>query len=224
MNVVFGKKAHKLARELFPCNTSVAFYAPGEPMSEADRAKWDARYAANADHGSPQASRFLHDHLHLIDPGPALDIACGRGRNALLLAARGFTVDALDISAVALAHAEQSAQDKAVPVNWVCQDVSEDMNLPRAGYQLILMFHFVAFELLHTLAGALAPGGWLMVEEHLRWPTPVSGPASERFRVAPGQLAAAVPGLQTCFYHEGLVTSGDGADAAVAQLLARRPL
>jgi len=193
-------------------------------MSEADRAKWDARYVASAGHDRAQASRFLHDHLHLIDPGPALDVACGRGRNALLLAARGFSVDALDISAVALAHAQRSAEDTAVHVNWVCQDLSEDMNVPRAGYQLILMFHFVAFELLHTLAGALAPGGWLMVEEHLRWPTPVSGPGSERFRVAPGQLAAAVPELQTCVYHEGLVSTGDGTEAALAQLLARRPL
>src|SRR6187455_3824502 len=42
-------------------------------------------------------ARWLTDHVHLLPPGGlALDVACGRGRHALWLAAHGSAVVALD--------------------------------------------------------------------------------------------------------------------------------
>ncbi|MER6738724.1 class I SAM-dependent methyltransferase [Streptomyces puniciscabiei] len=46
----------------------------------------------------------------LIGPGRALDLGCGPGRNALYLAARGFEVDAVDLSPAAIAWAEERAR------------------------------------------------------------------------------------------------------------------
>ncbi|MBB1257076.1 class I SAM-dependent methyltransferase [Streptomyces alkaliterrae] len=45
----------------------------------------------------------------LVKPGRALDLGCGPGRNALYLASRGFEVDAVDLSAHALAWARERA-------------------------------------------------------------------------------------------------------------------
>ncbi len=155
-------------------------------MSEADRDKWNNRYKARQGEGLAPPSPWLVTHLPKIAPGAALDLACGRGRNALLLARSGFTVDAIDISAEGLRQARQAAQRAGVQVSWLCEDVLEDAELPRRDYQLIVMVHFLAPALLKRLPGYLAPGGWLLVEEHLRWPSPVEGP-SERFRVGPGE-------------------------------------
>ncbi len=78
-------------------------------MSEADRAKWDARYAAGAFSSRPHPSEFLRANLALCPAGRALDIACGAGRNALFLARQGWSVDAIDISQAGLDRARSAA-------------------------------------------------------------------------------------------------------------------
>ncbi|MCH0542969.1 class I SAM-dependent methyltransferase [Streptomyces sp. MUM 203J] len=50
----------------------------------------------------------------LTAPGRALDIGCGPGRNALYLAGLGFDTDAVDLSAGALAWAEDRARETGV--------------------------------------------------------------------------------------------------------------
>ncbi|WP_042428274.1 class I SAM-dependent methyltransferase [Streptacidiphilus anmyonensis] len=54
----------------------------------------------------------------LIAPGRALDLGCGAGRNALYLAARGFEVDAVDLSPVAVAWAEDRAREAGVGIRF----------------------------------------------------------------------------------------------------------
>ena len=63
-----------------------------------------------------------------------------------------FTVDAIDISEVALSHA--SAQAEGLPVRWLCQDLLASPEIPQFGYDLIIMFHFVAPTLLARLTGS----------------------------------------------------------------------
>ncbi|MZD08749.1 methyltransferase domain-containing protein [Streptomyces sp. SID5785] len=58
----------------------------------------------------------------LIPPGRALDLGCGPGRNALHLAARGFEVDAVDLSPVAVAWGEERAQEAGAAVRFLCGD------------------------------------------------------------------------------------------------------
>lgn len=50
--------------------------------------------------GEPLA--FLKNHLSQLKPGTALDLGVGDGRNALYLAAQGFTVTGVDISELAI--------------------------------------------------------------------------------------------------------------------------
>ena len=72
------------------------------PGDQPDRVKWNARYAAGfapsfAPH--PLAARSLA--LALPD-GPVADLACGPSGTALLAAAHGRRVTAVDVSEVAL--------------------------------------------------------------------------------------------------------------------------
>ena len=68
----------------------------------------------------------------------------------------------------------------------------------------------------------LAPGGAVLVEQHLVTSAEVVGPTSAAFRLAPGELARAAVDLVTVHEHEGLIVDPDGRAAAVAQLIARR--
>ncbi len=192
-------------------------------MSDAERQKWNQRYAAGAYEALPQPNAYLSTWAPRVAIGPALDVACGAGRNALYLAKLGFAVDGLDISSVGLARADERARRAGVDVNWLEQDLSTDMSLPRTDYQLIVMVHYVAADLLAVLPDHLRPGGYLLVEEHLRWPEPVAGPGSDRFRVASGTLVTSVGDLDVLDTFEGTVTDADGAVSAVARIVAQKP-
>jgi SAM-dependent methyltransferase len=84
---------------------------------------WDQFYA-DRDRDVPffvaKPDENLVDHLDrgLLRPGRALDLGCGPGRNALHLAAAGFTVDAVDLSPAAVAWGEERAREAGVRVRF----------------------------------------------------------------------------------------------------------
>lgn len=199
-------------------------------VSAEDRAKWDARYAEGAYDERPHPSAFLRDCLEggaLPAPGRALDLACGAGRNAIYLAQNGWTVDAVDISPVALERARQrSGEGAQLAIHYLEQDL--DAGFAGTGqYDLIVNIRYVNLSLLHTLMGRLRPGGALLVEQHLTLaegsgPT-VVGPRNPAFRVAPDSMRQLAHGLLVRRSDEGLVREPDGTTAALARLLAFAP-
>lgn len=92
-----------------------------------------------------------------MNPGKALDIACGEGRNALWLAEQGWDVTAIDFSQVAIDKGRRIAAKRQVTVNWLCEDVSTYV-LPEAEFDLValLYMHTDAAERQKWLANTLA--------------------------------------------------------------------
>ena len=193
-------------------------------MSTEDRARWDGRYAEGAYQTRPHPSAFLAANTALLPLGHALDLACGAGRNAIFLAQRGWIVDAVDISAVALERARDRATGLAI--NWLEQDLDAGFDAPR-DYDLIVNVRYVNLPLLRTLRSRLRPGGALLVEQHLTPPAhagvAVLGPRDSAFRVAPSTLQAVADGLQVRRLHEGLARDPDGSIRALARLIAAKP-
>ena len=172
-------------------------------MSTADRNKWDQRYREGAYASRDYPSEFLKQQLLHLKPGKALDLACGAGRNSIFLAQNGFFVDAVDVSSVGLERARERAETLGVSINWLNQDLLDGWKLPSESYSLIIMFRFVALELLPVLPEILERGGSLIIEEHLQWKgEAVSGPTNENFRVPPGELARIVDGLKVVYEFE----------------------
>ncbi|MEZ5559594.1 MAG: class I SAM-dependent methyltransferase [Pseudomonadales bacterium] len=211
-------------------------------MSRADAEKWNARYREGAyaerDHPSAVLVEWLPEVRRdrgLTGSGPlrALDVACGAGRNARYLAAQGFVVDALDVSGEALARAAKLAGD--LPVRWLQQDLDDGVPAlwpgpggePLGPYHLIVMIRYLNLPLLGALCDRLAPGGYLLCEEHLLSDADVIGPRGPRFRVRPGALAATLAApqgrLEVVHLREGLREDPDGRPVALAQLLGRHP-
>src|SRR5687767_10145408 len=77
--------------------------------------------------GGEAPSRFLQEIIDsehwTIAPGRALDVACGKGRNALFLASRGFQVTAIDISPVGLEYGREQAQANSLSIAWQKADL-----------------------------------------------------------------------------------------------------
>lgn len=152
--------------------------------------------------------------------GRALDVACGAGRNALYLARIGLTVDAVDISSVALAKGRSQAAD--LPINWLKQDLDDGFVCP-SNYDLVVNIRYVNLPLLDRLVAALKPGGVLLVEQHLLTESKVIGPENPAFRVRPGEIERVARTLDVTHIKEGLFADPDGRTAALARLVARKP-
>ena len=209
-------------------------------MSQADRDKWDARYRGGAYEERAHPSALLAHWVDGLDAGGsantvpgtveiaprAIDIACGAGRNTLFLARRGWHVDAIDISAAALGRLRSAGEAEGLAVTCVERDLEPASNaldgLAGGGYDLAVLMRYTNLPLVEAVPQVLAPGGHLIAELHLQTDEAVAGPASPRFRVAPGELRGAAAALEPVHYHEGLVTDPDGRTVALAQLIGRR--
>jgi SAM-dependent methyltransferase len=192
-------------------------------VSRAERDKWDERYRSGAYENRNHPTALLAEWLARLPRGRALDVACGAGRNALFLAAHGYAVDAVDISAAALERARGDAAGRGLVVAWLDRDLDEppETVLPKGPYRLVVWVRYVNQALLAPLAQRLAPGGYLLCEQHLATAAEVVGPRNAAFRLEPGQLLRSAAGLEVVHYHEGLIQDPDGRTAALAQLIAR---
>jgi SAM-dependent methyltransferase len=192
-------------------------------VSRDDLEKWNKRYQDGAYAERSRPSPVLEDWVELISPGKALDVACGTGRNALYLAAKGFDVDAVDISDEALDRARTTGHRLGLRVNWLAQDLDEPLAL-ECPYQLILVIRYVNLSLIRQLTAHLNPGGFLICEQHLVTGDDVIGPTNPAYRVRHGDLRSAAAGLRIHRLEEGLVRDPDGRTAALARLVAQRVL
>ena len=133
------------------------------------REAWNRKYAGSEYLWSEEPNRFLVSELAGLAPGRALDLACGEGRNAVWLAAQGWSVTGVDYSGVALAKAAQLAETRDVEVEWIEADLLDYE--PPGGLELVVVFYLQlpAAErslVLGRAAAALAPGGTLLVVAH----------------------------------------------------------
>lgn len=129
------------------------------------------------DHGDRLAERPPSPHLAAeiadLRPGRALDAGCGHGSEALWLAARGWTVTAVDFARTALAHARATAEsldgDVARRIEWLQADLSRWAPEP-GRHDLVTCLYVHAADgvdaMVRRLAGGVAPGGTLLLVGH----------------------------------------------------------
>lgn len=201
------------------------------PASQSD---WDAKHRLAAESGPAEPASIVRELLPLLPRGPALDLACGTGRHALLLAERGQHVIAVDWSNTALEILESRARAERISVNRVGSfertgrrarraielfhtDI-EQADLPEQAFDVILCFQFLQRSLFPQMARALRPGGVLLFETFTRAQLEFEGgPRSQDHLLETGELRDAFPALRALFYRE--LRAGQG----IASLLAQKP-
>ena len=67
-----------------------------------DAEAWDRRYVGSDLLWSVEPNRFLVAEVSGMEPGRALDVGTGEGRNAVWLAEQGWSVTGVDFSSVGL--------------------------------------------------------------------------------------------------------------------------
>jgi len=139
-------------------------------------------------HASLPPSAWVVRWAPLIRRGEVLDLACGRGRHARLLASLGQRVTALDRDREALA-----ALDGVPGVAAVCADLEDGSPWPfEAGrFNGIVVANYLYRPLFRRLIEALAPGGVLIYETFMAGNERFGKPSNPEFLLATGELLAA---------------------------------
>lgn len=124
----------------------------------------------------------------LVPRGEALDLACGQGRHARLLASLGHRVTALDRDRDAL-----GALAGVPGIAAVCADLEDGSPWPfeHGRFAGIVVANYLYRPLFRHLIGALAPGGVLIYETFMAGNERYGKPSNPDFLLAPGELLAA---------------------------------
>lgn len=181
-----------------------------------DRIRWNARYT-----GGFQPSFLPHplaeQALSLpLPPGPVLDLASGPSGSALLAAAAGRAVIAVDVSEVALGllSAEAATRRLGSQITLVHADLAGWR--PPGSYALVLCTGYWDRTAFDAAAAAVAPGGLLGWEALTQAARQARPGLSGGWCLGDGEPASLLPGGFT------VLGQHDTANGSKRRLLARR--
>jgi SAM-dependent methyltransferase len=191
-------------------------------VSRDDQIRWDRQHGAKQ--GREQPAPFLRQVFESrytdITAGRALDIARGRGRNAIFLAEKGFEVTGIDISPVALARAEQRAKKKSLAIFWRQVDL-ENYTFEAAPYDLIVNIDYLQRSLLPSMKAALRTGGFIVFDTYLIGQQAIGHPKNPDYLLSHNELLESFRDFRVLYYREGRIIN-NGARSFRAGIFAQK--
>jgi SAM-dependent methyltransferase len=153
-----------------------------------------------------EASRWVARFAPLIPHGEVLDLACGGGRHARLLAAAGHRVLAVDRDAAAL---ERVAGKGIGTLRVDLEDPAEGgvcWPFEAGRFAGIVVTNYLHRRLFPHIVASLAPEGVLIYETFAQGNERFGKPSNPDFLLAPGELLDAARGLRVIAFEDGYVT------------------
>ena len=143
---------------------------------------------------------FAHEILATLTPARALDLASGKGQNALWLAERGWHVTAVDRDPMAIQHPN---------VEFRMADLERgDFIIEPCSWELIVICSYLQRDLYQPAKAGLVAGGIIVASALL------PGEKPGRFRIQPGELARYFSDFEILHSSEN----------TLAEIVARKPL
>ena len=133
---------------------------------------WEDHYRRRGRVWSGRPNPVLVDVVGGLRPGTALDLGCGEGGDAIWLARQGWRVTAVDVSATALDRAAADAATAGVAGRIDFRQHDLALTFPSGAFDLVSAqylhspIEFPRARVLQEAAGAVAPGGLLLVVDH----------------------------------------------------------
>ncbi len=166
-----------------------------------DAEKWDRIYS---EQGSLDGSacRVLQEHTHLLPAGGrALDLACGRAANAMLLAGQGLHVAAWDISLVAIERLSKEAVVGGIAITAECRDVVASPP-EKDSFDVIVVSRFLHRPLLPAIQQALRPQGLIFYQTFITDKVNAAGPNNPDYLLRENELLRVFRNFRILVYRE----------------------
>ncbi len=196
-------------------------------------ADWNERYE-RGEHATLEPSRLLVRAVEIFasqvsgeSPGGrrALDLACGAGRHAVLLAAHGFVVTAVDSSPVGVGLTRERGRERGLLLDARVADLEEgEFQIAPASYDLVCDFYYLQRDLFPSIRAGVRRGGFFVAAIHLTDDDPEVKPMNPDFMLRPGELRAEFSGWDVLHYEETAGHDGDAGEHTrrSAELIARK--
>ena len=180
---------------------------------------WNSRYATLE---MPRTCQVIAAYKYLLPTtGTALDLACGLGANALLLAHHGLDTYAWDYAETAVLRLQAYAKTQQLQINTEVRDVILKPP-PPATFDVVVVCHFLDRSLVPALIQTLKPNGLLFYQTFTRTHVNDYGPKKTEFRLKTNELLHLFADLQVVVYREeGIIGDKTQGFRNEAMLIAR---
>lgn len=181
--------------------TSAVLHTSSQPQANAS--------GSDPHHALEQASSWVIRFASLIRAGDVLDLACGSGRHARLMASLGHGVVALDRDAVALQRCAGEGIE-TLQCDLESGDVAAAWPFPDERFSGIVVTNYLHRPLFPFLFNAMAPSGILIYETFAAGNARFGKPSRPEFLLQPGELLEqarqhADLGIHVLAYEDGYV-------------------
>ena len=191
-------------------------------MGISDRDKWNRIYGSGTPHST--AARVLADFEHLLPAaGRALDLACGAGGNALLLAQHGLETWAWDISDTAVAQLQALARENNLSITVQQRDVVRQPPDP-GSFDVIVVSRFLDRDLIPAISRAMRDHGLIFYQTFVREKPSGCGPSNPEYLLDVNELLFLFKSLRIIYYREeGNIGDTARGFRSEAMLIAQKP-
>lgn len=179
---------------------------------------------------SPLLSQYRQEIALACDVAPALDLACGKGRNGLYLSARGLPVVFADRDDENL---EQIKQHLATLPGNRHSDIARlwqvDLEIPGTrplepqAFGAIMVFRYLHRPLMAAIKEAVVPGGLVIYETFTLAQASIGRPRNPDFLLRPGELRDCFCDWHILYDFEGIEHDPvSGQSRAIAQIVVEK--
>jgi tellurite methyltransferase len=170
---------------------------------------------SHKEHFSP--ARLLVHNIHLLPIGRALDVAMGRGQNAIYLAKRGFDVEGVDISPEAVRSALEQARKSEVNLRAHVADLESDYHIEKGVYDVIICFNYLQRSLIPHIKDGLRTGGMVVYETFTVDQPQFGKPSNPDYLLEHNELLDLFRDFLCLYYCEGIVEGRKALASIVAK-------
>ncbi len=186
--------------------------------TDSDKSRWDKMYSKHKGYVfGKEPAAYLVEVLPVLPKGKALDLGMGEGRNAIYLAKKGFNVDGVDISEVAIRKARRLAMEQGVRVKTIIADLNK-YQIESETYDVILDFYFLNRDLIPQIKKGLKKGGVVVYEDYTMAHLKYDKAQNKAYLLNQGELKELFKDFEIIKYREI-----DNGKEALASIVARKP-
>ena len=164
-------------------------------------------------------AKFLQDSIMLLPKGRVLDVAMGKGSNAVFLAKMGFDVQGVDISSDAVRDSLEAARKAGVAIKAEVADLEGDYVIRKGAYDVIICFRYLQRSLIPQIKEGLRRGGMVVYETFTVDQVRFGKPRNPDYLLKYNELLHMFLDFRCRFYQEGVLETRK----AIARLIAEKP-